>query len=63
MRGERTGQPRRLESRAPNGSSALRAYSPARMAAAEVAPNASWAFFCAASDDDDVEPNRRGTLA
>jgi len=33
------------------------------MAAAEAAPSASWAFFCAASDDDDVEPNRRGALA
>ena len=63
--GERKGhrQPRRPESRAPNGPSALRAYSPARTAAAEAAPNASWAFFCAASEDDDVEANRRGALA
>jgi len=57
------GQPRRPESRAPSGPSALRAYSLARAAAAEAAPSASWAFFCAASDDDDVEANRRGALA
>jgi len=56
-------QPRRPETRAPSGPSALRAYSPARTAAAEAAPRASWAFSCAASDDEDVEANRRGALA
>lgn len=53
------GQPRRPESRAPNGPNALRAYVPARMKAEETFPRASWAFFCAADacddDDDEVE--------
>lgn len=54
------GQPRRPESRAPNGPNALRAYVPARRRAAETFPSASWAFFCAAdvdadADDDDEE--------
>jgi hypothetical protein len=46
--------------------SALRVYSLARAAAADAAPSASWAVFCATSDDDDdndVEANRRGALA
>lgn len=56
------GQPRRPESRAPNGPNALRAYVPARMRTAETFPSASWAFFCAAdvdadADDDDEEDN------
>jgi hypothetical protein len=64
-------QPRRPESREPNGPSALRAYSPARTAAADTAPSASCAFFEAAfsvddDDDDDedeeVEAKRRGAL-
>jgi hypothetical protein len=39
----------------------VRAYAPARTAAAEAAPSASWAFFCAALsvDEDDVEAKRR----
>jgi hypothetical protein len=49
------GQPRRPESRAPNGPNALRAYVPARMRAAETFPSASWAFFCAADADDDAD--------
>lgn len=61
-RSGRYGQPRRPESRAPNGPNALRAYVPARMKAAETFPSASWAFFCAAdadadADDDDEEDN------
>jgi hypothetical protein len=57
---ERYEQPRRPESRAPNGSNALRAYVPARMRAAETFPSASWAFFCVAeaeadADDDEEE--------
>jgi len=56
------GKPRRPESWAPSGPSTLRAYSLARAAAAEAEPSASWAFFCAASnddhDDDDVEAKR-----
>jgi hypothetical protein len=64
-------QPRRPESREPNGPSALRAYSPARTATADTAPSASCAFFEAAfsvddDDDDDedeeVEAKRRGAL-
>jgi hypothetical protein len=50
----------------PRGPSALRAKVPARAAAAEAAPSASWAFCCAAdvalSGDDEVEARRRGAL-
>jgi hypothetical protein len=63
------GQPRRPENRVPRGPSALRAYVPARMATAEAAPSASWAFFCAVDaafspegGDDEVEARRRGAL-
>ena len=65
--GQGHGQLRRPENRAPSGPSASRTYSLARAATAEAAPSASWAFFCAGSDeddDDDVEANRRrGVLA
>ena len=65
--GQGHGQLRRPENRAPNGPSAWRTCSLARAATAEGAPSASWAFFCAGSDeddDDDVEASwRRGILA
>ncbi len=54
-RESRYGQPRRLENRAPKGPNALRAYAPARTRTAETLPRTSWAFFCAADDDADVE--------